>query len=61
MITIKSTFDDEGKLGSKKCSGFRVGFNQEIEFKLFGPSSGVHLRTPLVSILARYPKFNNRL
>ena len=63
MVTIKSTFDDEGRFGSKKCSGFRVGFNQEIGFKPFRLSMAS--RTVDFSLgsstLAWCPKFNKRL
>ena len=35
IITITSTFDDEGRVGSNTCSGFRVSFNQELHFYVF--------------------------
>ena len=33
IITITSTFDDRGRVGSNTCSGFRVSFNQELYFR----------------------------
>ena len=39
IITITSTFDDKGRVGSNTCSGFRVSFNQELYFYTFKTAS----------------------